>query len=199
MSTANKPVKQEPAGEATQPTSGESSQANTGEKGTTTNTQAVESISRTKTGDLFESKTHEVPSDRSEHNVRIDRMASNTLANLRACVKEFDTEQSGELASTSKRFMSWLENFEACADFEDVSPEKRRPALLALGGEKFRELCKTLDVSNTDTYAQVVEKLKAHYTPQKNLSAERFKFINMRPESSEETHDRWVTAVSSDW
>ena len=50
----------------------------------------------------------------------------------------------------------------------------------------------------------MVEKLKTHYTPQKNTSAERFKFMNMRPESAEETHDRWVTRmkvkmVDCDW
>ena len=49
---------------------------------------------------------------------------SNTLVNLRACVKEFDPEQSPDLAKVSRKYEDWLENFEACADFEDVAPEK---------------------------------------------------------------------------
>ena len=113
----------------------------------------------------------------------IVRMATNTLANLRACVNEFDMEQSVDILNMSKRFTSWIENFEACAEFEGVSEGIMRPAVLALGGEKFRELCKTLEVSATDDYAALKDKLKIHYTAKKNTSAERFKFLNMKPES----------------
>ena len=67
--------------------------------------------------------------------------------------------------------------------------------MLALGGEKLRELCKTLGVSQADTYAEAKAKLMQHYTPKKNISAERFKFLNMRPETAEETHDHWVNRM----
>ena len=39
--------------------------------------------------------------------------------------------------------------------------------------------------------------LHTHFTPKKNTSAERFKFFNMRPESPEETHDKWVMRLKS--
>jgi hypothetical protein len=123
------------------------------------------------------------------------RMASNTLANLRACVQEFDTEESCDVQNLARKFKSWLENFEACADFEELSDNRRRPALLALGGEKLRELIKTLGATATDTYVQTKTALNTHFTPKKTTSAERFKFLNMRPESPEETHDHWVTRM----
>ena len=177
-----------------------STPANPEATGEETENTGESSKSETHTGETKPLSTHSgggIKTETGEQTSSSSKMASNTLANMRACVKEFDTDQTGELASTAKRFRSWLENFEACADFEDISPEKRRPALLALGGEKFRELCKTLDITSADSYAEMVEKLKTHYTPQKNTSAERFKFFNMRPESSEETHDRWVTRMKS--
>ena len=122
-------------------------------------------------------------------------MATNTLANLRSCVKEFDPNQTTDVLNLSKRYTSWLDNFEACAQFEEVPAAKMKPAILALGGESFREVCKTLAIATTDTYEQMKEKLERHFTPKKNTSAERFKFFNMRPESTEETHDRWVTRL----
>jgi hypothetical protein len=126
-------------------------------------------------------------------NTQANRPAmSNTLVNLRACVKEFDPEQSSDLVKVARKYDDWMENFEACADFEDVAPEKRKPALLALGGEKFRQLCKTLEVKSTDKYVEMKETLHSYFTPKKNTSAERFKFFNTRPESAEETHDKWV-------
>jgi hypothetical protein len=73
-------------------------------------------------------------------------MANNILSNLRSCVKEFDTEQTADVQNLCKRFESWLTNFEACAEFEDVPTGKKKPALLAVGGEKLRELCTTLQV-----------------------------------------------------
>ena len=173
------PLKQETTGE-------EPTQVDTGEKTQNTAGSSKSSHTETHTGKTEPFPTHtggelntssKASSSFSvthtgELTSNISKMASNTLANMRACVKEFDTEQTGELASTAKRFRSWLENFEACADFEDISPEKRRPALLALGGEKFRELCKTLDITSADSYTEMVEKLKTHYTPQKNTFAE---------------------------
>ena len=82
-----------------------------------------------------------------------------------------------------------------CVEFEGVEEGRQRPAMLALGGEKLRELCKTLGVSQADTYAEAKAKLMQHYTPKKNISAERFKFLNMRPETAEETHDHWVNRM----
>ena len=86
-------------------------------------------------------------------------MATNTLANLRAVIQEFDTEESSDLQSVGRRFESLIENFEACIEFEGVAEAKKNPALLALGGQKFRDLCKTLSVSSTDTYAETKVKL----------------------------------------
>ena len=110
-------------------------------------------------------------------------MATNTLANLRACVKEFDTEESSDLQNIAKRFEAWVENFEACVEFEEVTEARKNPALLPLGGGKLRELCKTLGITAQDSYTESKTKLTTHYTPKKNLSAESFKFLNMRPET----------------
>ena len=96
------------------------------------------------------------------------RMA-NTLANLRSCVKEFNPEETGDLSNQAKRFVSWLENFEACADFEEVTAAKRKPAVLALGGEQFRELCKSLGINAQDTFDTMKTKLTTHFTPKKIL------------------------------
>ena len=147
----------------------------------------------------FDSNTHtfEESSHSSTHSNPHtgSRMAANTLSNLRACVKEFNTEESSDPQCIAKRFESWLENFEACADFEEVPDNKRKPALQTVGGEKLRELLKTLGVVATDDYKTAKDKLVAYYTPKKNTSAERFKFLNMRPESTEESHDHWVTRL----
>ena len=63
-------------------------------------------------------------------NIKVSRPTmSNTLANLRACVKEFDPEQSPDLTKVSRKYEDWLQNFEACADFEDVSPDIQLPAV----------------------------------------------------------------------
>ena len=91
------------------------------------------------------------PSTNITHTHSTTPVMSNTLANLRACVKEFDPEQTADLINVAKRYEDWLENFEACADFEDVTVAKRKPALMALGGEKFRQLCKTLDITAAAT------------------------------------------------
>ena len=107
-------------------------------------------------------------------------------------MSEFNTEQSVDILNMSKRFTSWIENFEACVEFEGVAEEKKKPAVMALGGEKFRELCKTLDITAADNYAAMKVKLTTHYTANKNTSTERFKFLNMKPEFPEETHDKWV-------
>ena len=108
-------------------------------------------------------------------------MENNTLSNLWACVYEFDTEQSMDV--------------QACAEFEEVAIGKKKPALMALGGEKLRQVWKTLGVAPQDDYEAMKTKLMTHFTPKKNTSAERFKFFNMRPETVEETHDHWVTRL----
>ena len=97
------------------------------------------------------------------------------------------------MCNLARKLQCWLDNFETCADFEELSDNRRKPALLALGGEKLRELIKTLGGTAQDTYEQTKTALSTHFTPRKHTSAARLKFFNMRPESPEETHDRWIT------
>ena len=52
------------------------------------------------------------------------KMAANSLANLRACVNEFDTEESCDVQNLARKFQCWLDNFEACADFEELSDNR---------------------------------------------------------------------------
>ena len=95
------------------------------------------------------------------------KMASNTLGNLRACVSEFDPDQTTDIQNMSKRYVSWLENFEACTQFEEVPNAKMKPALMAIGGEKLRELCKSLGVTAGDSDEEAKAKLETHFTPKK--------------------------------
>ena len=125
---------------------------------------------------------------------------SNTLANLKACVPEFDPENlTDEGSNAEKRWKQWLENFECCLTFEGVTdpaagPSKKRAALLAIGGQKLRELFATLTVENA-SYDAATAALNAHFTAEKNLTAERFKFFCMQPLDVNETHDHWITRL----
>ena len=115
--------------------------------------------------------------------------------NLKSCVSEFDTEQTPDVQNMNRKYTAWIENFEVVCDFEDVPAAKKKAALLAVGGAKLRELCKTLNVTATDDYNSTKTKLETHFKVKKNTTAERFKFLNTKPESSEETHDHWVTRL----
>ena len=107
---------------------------------------------------------------------------SNTLANLKACVPEFDPEAlTDDGVNMERRWKQWLENFECCLTFEGVTdpedgPSKKKAALLAIGGQKLRELFSTLTPEG-NTYTQAINSLTAHFTAKKNLTAERFKFF----------------------
>ena len=105
---------------------------------------------------------------------------ANTLAILKACVPEFDPKTlSDEGLNVARRWRQWLENFKCYLTFEGVTdpdeePSKQRAALLAIGGQKLRELFSTLNPRD-DTCKQAKDTL---ISPQKkNLTAERFKFF----------------------
>ena len=127
---------------------------------------------------------------------------ANTLANLKACVPEFDTEAMlDEGVNIERRWTQWLENFECCLTFEGVedadnTPSKKRAALLAIGGQKLRELFGTLTPADT-SYAAATTVLKTHFTSKKNVTAERYKFFCMKPLDGSETHDHWITRLRS--
>ena len=71
-------------------------------------------------------------------------MASNAQANLRSCVKEFSLDQI-EGTNNHRWWTNWIENLEYCFAFEGIEYEdKKKAALLALGGQALRELYKTL-------------------------------------------------------
>ena len=125
---------------------------------------------------------------------------ANTLANLKACVPEFDPEAIlEEGTNTERRWQQWLENFECCLTFEGVTDpdggaSKRRAALLAIGGQKLRELFNTLTPA-TASYEDAKTALNQHFTSKKNLTAERYKFFCTKPIDHEETHDHWITRL----
>ena len=93
-------------------------------------------------------------------------MAGSTLANLKACVKEFNPYDFGHTQNVSKQWILWLENFECCLDFEGVKeetteegsdvvpPSRKQAALLAIGGQKLREIFKTLTHADDHTKRQ---------------------------------------------
>ena len=78
-----------------------------------------------------------------------------------------------------------------------VPPSRKRAALLAIGGQKLREIFKTLTPAD-DSYQAAKECLYQYFKPQKNLIAERYKFLCMKPESPEETRVHWVTRLRSE-
>ena len=125
---------------------------------------------------------------------------ANTLANLRACVPEFNPDSLiDEGSNTDKRWKQWLENFECCLEFEGVTDQpneksKKRAALLAIGGQQLRDLLKTLSPTD-DTYLEARNALNTHFTAKKNLTAERYKFFCAKPLGTEETHDHWITRL----
>ena len=101
-------------------------------------------------------------------------MAGSTLANLKACVKEFNPDDFGDTQNVSKQWILWLENFEYCLDFEGVKeetteegsdavpPSRKRAALLAIGGQKLREIFKTL-IPADDSYQAAKECLNEYF------------------------------------
>ena len=103
---------------------------------------------------------------------------TNTLANLKAYVPEFDPEAlQTENINMERRWKQWLENFECCLTFEGVTdpeegPSKKRAALLAIGGHKLRELFATLTTAAA-TYETAKTALDLHFITKKNLTAER--------------------------
>ena len=93
-----------------------------------------------------------------------------------------------------------LANFQFCLEFEEIKEEtdaptsRKRAAMLAIGGPKLRELFKTLNPED-HSYRAAKEVLDEHFAPQKNLTAERYKFLCNRPESTQESHSQWPTRL----
>ena len=73
----------------------------------------------------------------------------------------------------------------------------KRAALLAIGGQKLTEIFRTLTPAY-HSYQAAKECLNEYFKPQKNLTAERYKFLCMKPGFPEETHGHWVTRLRSE-
>ena len=126
------------------------------------------------------------------------------LSNLKACVQEFKPDEiGGDIENIAKQWELWMENFQCCLDFEGIKEEeeavtsRKRAALLAVGGARLREIFRTLTPENT-SYDAAVTVLNEYFTPQKNLTAERYKFLCNRPISPEETHLQWATRLRAE-
>ena len=74
------------------------------------------------------------------------------------------------------------------------APSKNKATLLAIGGQKLRELFSTLRPA-ADLYEAAKTVLPTHFMSKTNLTAERFKFFSTRPIDSDETHDHWITRL----
>ena len=129
-------------------------------------------------------------------------MASH-LANLKSCVPEFKPGEQGNIA---KQWDIWLTNFDCCLECEEIKDQfkddngqiisKKRALLLAIGGPQLREIFATLKVDD-GTYDEAKRVLTEYYTPKRNLTAERYKFLCNKPESETETHLHWITRLRS--
>ena len=127
-------------------------------------------------------------------------MATAVLTSIKACVAEFKPEELTDSGKNlDRRWKEWLENFELVLDFEGVTDptegkSRKKAALLTVGGQPLREIFSTLTVAG-DTYKDAKEALTAHFSPKKNLTAERYRFFCTKPTSPEETHDHWITRL----
>ena len=125
--------------------------------------------------------------------LRVKTSMTATLANLKQVCECFEFENS---SNQEKNWSSWLENFEICTEFEGIVDEKkRRAALLAVAGPKLRELHSTLEEESALNYTTLKKVLSEYFKGKKNLTAERYKFLCMKPESTTETHDAWITRL----
>ena len=70
----------------------------------------------------------------------------------------------------------------------------KRAALFAIGGQKFRDLLKTLIPEDT-SYDVARTVLNKHLTSRKNVTTERYKFFCTKPLGPDEFHDRWITRL----
>ena len=129
-----------------------------------------------------------------------NRMATGggaTLAQLKQVCKEFEVREC-QLENKEKRWKVWLENFECCLEFEGIEEDKKkRAALLAVAGASLRELFRTLEEEEPHTYATATKALGEHFEGKKNLTAERYRFLCMKPESKNEPHDIWITRLKT--
>ena len=126
---------------------------------------------------------------------------ANHLANLKSCFPEFKPGEQGNIA---KQWDMWVTNFDCCLEFEEIKDEfkdengktisKKRAALLAIGGPQLREIFATLKCDK-GTYDEAKKVLTEYYTPKRNLTAERYKFLCNKPESDRETHLQWITRL----
>ena len=63
-----------------------------------------------------------------------------------------------------------------------------------VGGQALREIFATLTVAD-DTYKAAKDALTAHFSPKKNLTADRYRFFCTKPTSPKESHDYWITRL----
>ena len=74
-------------------------------------------------------------------------------------------------------------------------PGRRKiKALLTVDGQAHRKIFGTLTVADY-TYKVAKDALTAHFSPKKNLTADRYRFFCTKPTSPEESHDHWITRL----
>ena len=62
---------------------------------------------------------------------------------------------------------------------------QKKAVLLFVAGSEVRRIYSTLDPKDADDYDEVIKKLKAHFTPLKNLDYETFAFSQMSQRDGE--------------
>ena len=116
-----------------------------------------------------------------------------TLANLKQVCPELQLDQS---RNNEKQWQQFIDNSEAVLAFEEIEADKKmRAALFAVTGQEVRDIFKTLEEEEPNTYVTAKTALENHFKGQKNLTAERYRFLCMKPESEDETHDHWITRL----
>ena len=127
--------------------------------------------------------------------LHVKEIIASVLTSIKSCVKEFRPEDfAGQ--NIDRKWKEWIENFELVLEFEGIknTGNKRKAALLTVGGSELREIFSTLNPEN-DSYDSAKESLTNYFTPKKNLTAQRYRFFCAKPTSPEEKHDHWVTRL----
>ena len=94
-----------------------------------------------------------------------------------------DDENRSTAGTRWPEWCSELEMFLVASGVKDGAQKKA--VLLFVAGSEVRRIYSTLDPKDADDYDEVIKKLKAHFTPLKNLDYETFTFSQMSQRDGE--------------
>lgn len=121
--------------------------------------------------------------------------AKGSLGTLKQYVSEFNFQAN----NPSKKWKSWIKNFEICVKLEQVPEKDWLKLLLVLGGEELRDKIEKIEIQ-TENYNDYKKELNEYFTEKKSLNVLRHKLLNTEPENGESTR-AWMercTEIAND-